>query len=187
MNKEELIKKIHDEDYTGLLDERERAYNEGLNTALCYAQCLDEPEKPIVPQFVADWYEDHKNDLEFNIYDLCVDYHNNKLEDNELREWFRNDSKTKPIETLMKMKFYGYEVQKEKLYTVEIPNTNGIGYTKTYLAKNDEGKVELYNWSDYTSIEFADNWKLEENAQLTEEEIKEDYEWAFQFAEEVEE
>ena len=81
---------------------------------------------------------------------------------------------------------FGYEVQKEKLYTVEIPNPNAIGYSKIYLAKNKDGKVELFTWSGYTSIEFADNWKQEENAQLTESEIKEDFEWAWQFAKEVE-
>ena len=78
---------------------------------------------------------------------------------------------------------YGYETK--PLYTVEIPNPNGSGYCKTYLAKNNEGKVELFTWSDYTSIELANGWKQEENAQLTEEEIKEDYAWAFKFAEEV--
>ena len=30
---------------------------------------LDEPEKPVVPQFVADWYEEHKDNLEYNIWD----------------------------------------------------------------------------------------------------------------------
>lgn len=79
------------------------------------------------------------------------------------------------------------ENPKEKLYTVEIPNPNASGYGKTYLAKNKDGKVELYSWSSYTSIDFADNWKQEENAQLTESEIKQDFEWAWPFAKEVEE
>ena len=30
---------------------------------------LDEPQKPVIPQFVADWYEEHKDDFEFNIWD----------------------------------------------------------------------------------------------------------------------
>ena len=82
---------------------------------------------------------------------------------------------------------FGYEIEKEKLYTVEIPNPNASGYGKTYLAKNKDGKVELYSWSSYTSIDFADNWKQEENAQLTESEIKQDFEWAWKFAKEVKE
>ena len=149
---------------------------------------LDEPEKPVVPQFVADWYEDYKGDLEFNIYNLCIEYRDNGQGVNkDLKEWFGNDSRTKPIETLVKMKLYGYEVEKEKLYTVEIPNPNGSGYSKIYLAKNKDSGVELFTWSGYTSIEFADNWKQEENAQLTESEIKKDFDWAWQFKEEVKE
>lgn len=64
MNKQEVIKSIEDEKILGLTttydDER---YNEGLITAKRYVEQIDEPEKPIVPQFVADWYEDHKKTL----------------------------------------------------------------------------------------------------------------------------
>ena len=28
--------------------------------------------KPVVPQFVADWYEENKDDFEFNVQCLCV-------------------------------------------------------------------------------------------------------------------
>ena len=146
---------------------------------------MNKPEKPVVPQFVADWYEEHKDGFEMNLYNLCVDFHKRKLPD-DLYEWF-NKLIDKPIETFVKMKLFGYEVQKEKLYTVEIPNPNDSGYSKIYLAKNNDGKVELFTWSGYTSIEFADNWKQEENAQLTESEIKKDFDWAWQFAKEAEE
>lgn len=30
---------------------------------------LDEPQKVTIPQFVADWYEEHKENLEYNIWD----------------------------------------------------------------------------------------------------------------------
>ena len=62
---------------------------------------------------------------------------------------------------------------------MRIPNPNGSGYSKIYLARNKDGKVELFIWSCYTSIEFADDWKQEDNAQLTESEIKQDFEWAW--------
>lgn len=94
---------------------------EGINFALYTIDSIDEPEKPVVPQFVADWYEDYKGDLEFNIYNLCIEYRDNGQGVNkDLKEWFGNDSRTKPIETLMKMKLFGYEVEKEKLYTVSL-------------------------------------------------------------------
>lgn len=188
MNKQEAVKGIEDEKILGFTTYEDESYNEGLITALSYVEAIEVPEKPVVPQFVADWYEDYKGDLEFNIYNLCNEYRDNGEGVNkDLKEWFGNNSRTKPIETLVKMKLYGYEVKKEKLYTVEIPNPNGDGNTKTYLCENGDGKVELFTWYCYGAIETADNWKQLEYAQLTEDKIKEDYEWAWQFAEEVEE
>ena len=141
--------------------------------------------KLVVPQFVANWYEENKDGFEMNLYNFCVDFHERKLPD-DLYEWF-NKLIDKQIETLVLMHKFGYEVEKEKLYTVGIPNPNSSEYRKIYLAKNKDGEVELFTWSGYMSIDFADNWKQEENAQLTETEIKKDFGWAWQFAEEVEE
>lgn len=163
----------------------EAGFKEAKGNALCNSCFLSEPEKPVVPQYVADFYEDIKDSFEWSLYSLCIDFHRRELQE-DLFEWFKLGV-NKPIETLVKMKLHGYEVEKEKLYTVEIPNPNASGYGKTYLAKNKDDKVELYSWSSYTSIDFADNWKQEENAQLTESEIKEDFCWAWKFAEEVEE
>ncbi|WP_242258122.1 DUF1642 domain-containing protein [Streptococcus thoraltensis] len=74
----------------------------------------------------------------------------------------------------------GYTVEQPLLYTVEIPNPNEIGGNKHVLAKDKNGVVRI------TFISFI-NWKEIEEFQLTEEEIKKDFEWAFQFAKPVEE
>ena len=164
-----------------------KGFEKAKELALLHSNSLDEPEKPVVPQFVADWYEEHKDNFEIHLSGLCINFtcHRERLND-KLANWYEQ-LENKPIQTLVNMHQFGYEVQKEKLYTVEIPNPNDSGYSKIYLAKNKDGKVELFTWSGYTSIEFADNWKQEENAQLTESEIKKDFDWAWQFAEEVEE
>ena len=168
------------------IDDYQRGEAAGLNFALLLLAELDEPEKPKVPQFVADWYEEHKNNFEIHLSGLCINFTFNRERLNDkLANWYEQ-LENKPIQTLVNMHQFGYEVQKEKLYTVEIPNPNGSGYSKIYLAKNKDGKVELFTWSGYTSIEFADNWKQEENAQLTESEIKKDFDWAWQFAKESE-
>ena len=73
-------------------------------------ELIDKPEKPVVPQFVADWYEEHKDDFEMNLYNLCVDFHKRKLP-YDLYEWF-NKLIDKPIETLVLMYKFGYEVEK---------------------------------------------------------------------------
>ena len=141
---------------------------------------MNKQEKPVVPQFVADWYEEHKDDIEYNLYNLCTDFRKQKLRV-DLHVWFGDDN-NKPIETLVKMKLFGYEVEyeveKKKLYTVELPNPNAGGHV--VLCKTSDGIV---------SIAFSGmaRWKGSKNFQLTESEIKQDFEWAWQFAEEVEE
>ncbi|MBT0932467.1 DUF1642 domain-containing protein [Streptococcus infantarius subsp. infantarius] len=161
----------------------EAGFEEAKGNALFDSNFLDEPEKTVVPQFVADWYENNKYDFEYNLYRLCTLYTERKLF-KELDEWFDNDN-NKPIETLVNMHQFGYEVYEKKLYTVEIPNPNGDGYGVVYLGRNEYNKTELRIWDCYSSIDFADNWKQKDNAHLTESEIKEDFEWAWPFAEEV--
>lgn len=144
---------------------------------------IDEPEKPVLPQFIADWLEVCKDNLPLSLANSMnnIVMRTNNQPDKTIH-WVAKNS-----ETFAKAWIYGYEVEKEKLYTVEIPNPICDEYSRTFLGKNESGKVEPYNWLGYTSIEFADNWKQEEYAQLTEAEIKQDFAWAWKYAEEVEE
>ena len=73
---------------------------------------------------------------------------------------------------------FGYEVQKEKLYTVEIPNPDCPDKGKFVLCKNKSGKVFI-KWT------CLDDWEFLEEFQLTEEEVKEKFDWALQFKKEV--
>jgi hypothetical protein len=72
---------------------------------------------------------------------------------------------------------YGYEVEKEKLYTVEIPDPNSMWKYR-----------HLIRFSSGISIAGSNNdsWKEYNKNQLTESEIKQDFEWAWQWAKEVE-
>lgn len=181
MNKQELIEKIEASKYSEFIYDfdgwkEEKKFNSGLDCALSYVNQLDEPEKPVVPQFVADWYESIKDDFEYNLYKLCTDFREQKLRA-DLNGWFSNDN-NKPIETLVLMHKFGYEVEKEKLYTVEIPNPNRADVSLVLGLYND-GKVAIF-------IVLIENWKYEKRYKLTESEIKQDFEWAWQFAEEVE-
>ena len=130
--------------------------------------------KPVVPQFVADWYEEHKDDFECNLYDLCIDFREYKLQEN-LHRWF-DDNNNKSLETLVLMHKFGYEVEKEKLYTVELPN-NG-GYYHIILIRNAIGEIKLISSENV-------NWKESDYTQLTEAEIKKSFDWAWPFAKEV--
>lgn len=80
----------------------------------------DEPQKPVVQQFVANWYEEHKDDLEFNIWDwIKYTHEEEKVKNRQFTEWL-GESENAPVETLIKMKLFGYEVEKEKRYYVRL-------------------------------------------------------------------
>ena len=175
MNKQEAIEKIKSKKIPyNCLSDYGLGYNEALDMAICIINQIDEPEKPVVPQFVADFYESIKDDFEYGVYELCVNFYNCDLS-GKIKHWFDcND--TNPIQVLVNMHQFGYEVQKEKLYTVEIPNPNDV--ERPILYKNRDGKVSII----FPSVPC---WREVKNAQLTESEIKQDFDWAWKFAKEV--
>lgn len=79
-----------------------------------------ELNKPVIPQFVADWYEENKDDFEFNVWDwIAFRNEPEKLENKEFSYWL-NDGEGNPIQTLVNMHQFGYEVEKEKRYVVKV-------------------------------------------------------------------
>lgn len=89
---------------------------------------LDEPQKPVVPQFVVDWYEKHKDDLEYDIWEYIL--HWGKQQKSEFYEWM-NHANNKPFQTLANMHQFGYEVEEEKRYIVKFKNIQkGTEYLK---------------------------------------------------------
>lgn len=79
-----------------------------------------ELNKVKVPQFVADWYEENKGDFEFNVWDwIGFSKDPEKIENKEFNDWI-NNCKGNPIQTLVNMHQFGYEVEKEKRYTVAV-------------------------------------------------------------------
>ena len=84
-----------------------------------------ERERITVPQYVADWYEEHKDDFEIALF-RCIDHIPSVYDEgdlNEFEEWII-DGETKPFQTLVNMHQFGYEVEKEKRYTVKMRTTN---------------------------------------------------------------
>ena len=135
---------------------------------------IDEPQKVTIPKFVADFYESIKDDFEDSVQRLCV---HGCEPVRKIDTWFDSDV-NKPIQTLVKMKLYGYEIEKEKLYTVRIPNPNRTSFPYT-LYRKDDGKIII--------IGAGDDYEKREEYQLTEAEIKQDFDFLWQFAKEVEE
>ena len=110
---------------------------------------LDEPQKPVVPQFVAGWYEKNKEDFEtalFNvIYVIFRKRNENKLSDFE--EWLI-DEHIKPFQTIVNMHQFGYEVKKEKRYLVKV-----IGVSRIYECLNFDTTENSWKFFDCDNTE----------------------------------
>lgn len=80
-----------------------------------------ELNKAKVKQFVADWYEENKDDFETSLFQCIYDiYKYSKDEElNEFENWII-DENTKPFQTLVNMHQFGYEVEEEKKFFVKI-------------------------------------------------------------------
>lgn len=145
---------------------------------------IDQP-KPVLKKEHAEWLEELKNEFPDNLPNQL--YHITRqgwgyglvFESNagqKIKISNLDDGKLK--KDLVNALIYGYTVEKEKLYTVEIPNPNTI--STTALKKSNVGDVVMcYQIDNY--------WKNNSRYQLTEAEIRKDFEWAWQqgFAKEV--
>ena len=134
-----------------------------------------EPHKVVVPKYIADKIEYCKDVEEYGLFhtmDYCYQY-------KDSAEWLEDNQ-----ETFARAWLDGYTVEKEKLYTVEIPNPNRTTEPIIYLSRDERGNIFLNSWFLFAS----QSWKNHPNAHLTESEIKQDFEWAWDagFAKEVE-
>ncbi|HFU3983760.1 TPA: DUF1642 domain-containing protein [Streptococcus suis] len=132
---------------------------------------IHEPQKVVVPKFVAEWIEEAKEEGYNLSYAMSDD-----ITPSEVEEWLFKYAYSNE-ETFARAWLDGYEVEQERLYTVEIPNPHAPIECHSRLAKNYKGKVVL---------EVQDWLNIAESYKLTEAEIKQDFEWAWQWAEAVE-
>lgn len=73
--------------------------------------------KPVVvKQFVADWYEENKHDIEYNLWNYIMDW--DEIEDDEFKNWFNNSKES--FQTIINMHQFGYTIDKEKRYLVKM-------------------------------------------------------------------
>ncbi|RYJ87528.1 DUF1642 domain-containing protein [Enterococcus faecium] len=132
MNKQELIDKLASlvgsiEDFKGISTFHDGKYA-GLEHALELIQQLDEPQKPVVPKFVAEWFEKHKRNLDYSIWEYIREW-DQQDRFSDFHQWFDKEPNN-PIEILIRMKD-GYEVKKEPLYRVNL----GEGYFVEYQGR----------------------------------------------------
>ena len=183
MNKQEAIEKIYtaswdDFNYKGLIVDVETV------NKIIYQ--IDEPQKPKVSRVAVEFYEKYKGEI-LSLDEWFSDFYSKEaIEDfpgmEELTEWLHgNDNDTNrrrelALATLVTLGIDAVEIEQEKLYTVEIPNPNINA--RTVLQKTKKGLVLVTVGNT--------GWAKWESSKLTESEIKQDFEWAWKWAKEVE-
>lgn len=97
--------------------------------------------KPVVPQCVADWYEENKDDFETALYQEARYYEKNYEEGGwtDFQDWLVK-KENKALRTLVNMHQFGYEVEKEKRYRVSMPKARNDKNHAQLLCKKD-GKM----------------------------------------------
>lgn len=114
MNKKELIERI--EGLNKLYGDNKNyvSYDDVLNLV----EQLYEQQKPVVKQFVADWYERNKGNLDYNLWNYIMDWDYTKEDD--FKKWL--NSSRKAFQTIINMHQFGYKVEEEKKYLVKFKN-----------------------------------------------------------------
>lgn len=120
-------------------------------TVLELIKLLDEPQKVTVPQLVADWYEEHKENFDSKLW--VEIYKFGTVEKSEFAKWVYKTKKS--ISTIVNMHQFGYTVEKEPKYTVKIKSVN------QYLVRNTDedflGFLQSRLKSKFTRKELEDS------------------------------
>ena len=136
MNKQEALKRIEVQKETliRLTGWAVYVYIEEL------IKSLDEPEKVVVPQFVADWIEEARKSCKD-----VADFFDFDFTNEEVGKWFMQE---RPFDLAARAWLDGYEIEEENQYVVTLKN-------RQPLVKSQSGSI-LYFSQDIT----AGNYKV---------------------------
>lgn len=122
-------------------DEAVQKLSKIARISVAYAEDLYDSffPKPVVSQYVADWYEEHKDDFEIKLFQCICEAVENYDKDlaNDFENWLMSEE-LEVIQTLVTMHQFGYEVEKEKRYIVKV---KGIAEAHNYLNYNTVQKM----------------------------------------------
>lgn len=121
MNKQELIKHFEEMEYVSVSQMGKKAFIDLIEQ-------LDEPQKPVVPQFVADWIEKNRGSLFGLNYDSVS---------SEIYDWVYEEEEEGNLKKLHLACAIGYTVEKEKRYLVKMKNLRALFCYLAYIP--DEG------------------------------------------------
>ena len=127
MNKQELIEKYKNKCLVTTHFESMEMFRELWKDI----KQLDEPEKVVVPQKVAEYIEQMKNE-DYHLLGAMTEIRSHK--NKEIDDWFYTDDN---MELFARAWLNGYEVEEEKRYLVVMPNVSSSGGVLTRIKHDD--------------------------------------------------
>ena len=144
MNRQELIKRINDLWSFVFEDEPFEIDSINKSPVIDLISQIDEPQKVVVPKYIADWY-DYAKKQNFSLSSALEHWSMSE----EVEKWF---SYSYNQETFAHAWLDGYEVEKEKLYEVIIPHTSNYKNQNQYLVK--QGKNWFFCGNDVNRFKY---------------------------------
>ena len=123
-------------------------------------------EKPVVPQYVADWYEEIKDAFEYNLIEAInnIPYGAPEDEFSDFEKWLEDEQS---LTILVNMHQFGYEVEKEKRYRISMPKARNRKNHAQILCKEGNKTFWCGEWYRFKT-------------KFTRKELEEaDFEWVF--------
>lgn len=172
--KEDLIQALYDIGGCDAEDEWSRGYDDGVNAAIEVVKEIKVQEKAIVPKFVAYWFEDNFEELDWELGGVLINaFNTNRNERSDFQDWLV-DTTNYPIETLIRMKLFGYEVEKEPaIHELKILpeyfEAVVSGNKRFEIRKNDRGyKVgDILRLNEYEDGKYTGNFHVAEITYIT--------------------
>lgn len=140
--KEQLFDKIRGLEFVNP-DEYGAKYNRGVREAKARVDSFFNKElEPEVPQYVADWYEENKKNLDYNIWNYIMDWED--TEEDSFKRWVNNSKDA--FQTIINMHQFGYKIENGKKYLVKLIQ----GGQYLYTDHSGETYFTSFSQSNYT-------------------------------------
>ncbi|MEO2455814.1 DUF1642 domain-containing protein [Enterococcus faecalis] len=146
---DELIYELENVSSKSINKDFEDGYNGGIRHALelVKEKKLDEPKKVVVPKFVAEKIESYGSALEM-LANEYFDQSSEEVDSDALACWIDGNA-----DLFFKAWIHGYEVEKEQLYYVKLPEIGYMRFGKKYFYSTDKEDAKRYTESQIKAID----------------------------------
>lgn len=146
---DELIYELENVSSKSINKDFEDGYNGGIRHALelVKEKKLDEPKKVVVPKFVAEKIESYGSALEM-LANEYFDQSSEEVDSDALACWIDGNA-----DLFFKAWIHGYEVEKEQLYYVKLPEIGYMRFGKKYFYSTDKEDAKRYTENQIKAID----------------------------------